>query len=134
MELVVGIRGVERRGGCARGDTEEGRRHLRAVGQHDRHSLTAAQPEAVECPDYFVHVGAERVERQRPPPGRRQGHCLGGAPLEESEDRAALGHRGAPIGWSGHAAGAGPEAASVRHVRRRPRADGTSAGARPRQD
>ena len=45
VELVGAIGRVERRGGRGRGDRDEGRRHLRPVGEHDGDAVARADAE-----------------------------------------------------------------------------------------
>ena len=77
VELVGAVGGVERRGGRAAGDRDEGRRHLRPVGQHDRHAVAAvrrqARPAAPRCRPSAVAARRGRaaaVGGERPPAPR----------------------------------------------------------------
>ena len=49
VELLLPVGRVQGCGRGAAGDGEEGRRHLRPVGQHDRHPVAAADAELVQA-------------------------------------------------------------------------------------
>ena len=80
VELVVAVGRVERRGGGAGGDGDEGRRHLRPVRQHDGDPVVAADADAVQRCDGVSPARASRRDRGSaarapgspgPRPGRR---------------------------------------------------------------
>ena len=64
LELVGAVGGIERRRGRAGGDAEEGGRHFRAVRQHDRDAVAAADPERRSA-TAIVSIDQLRATRRR---------------------------------------------------------------------
>ena len=48
VEFIRAIGGVERRGGGARANRDEGSRHFRTIRQHNRHAVIAANANAIQ--------------------------------------------------------------------------------------
>ena len=94
LELLGAIGGVERRGGGARADADEGRRHLRPVGQHDRDPIVPPDAEAVQRLDRAAAraTGGRGSGAGRRPPAR-QSRSRPGAPASSSvRDGGGVGH------------------------------------------
>ena len=86
LQLLGPIGRVERRGGGAGGDRDEGRGHLRPVRQDDGDAVVAAEAEAVERRGGGAHLRAQAAMGERGAPGRADGRrvvAAGGDPFDD---------------------------------------------------
>ena len=85
-ELVHPVGGVERCRRGVRGRAEEGRRHLRPVGEHDRHPVARADACAGERIAGAPDLLAEPAISQRLALRRRDGNVVAPAPFQQRVD------------------------------------------------
>ena len=90
LELVGAVGRVERRGGGAAGDGDEGRRHLRPVRQHDRDPVAAADAERVQASHRLARERAQAAEGERGPLRRADRRGVGRAFGNDVEHVAPL--------------------------------------------
>ena len=88
IEFLGAIGGIERRGGGAAGNGDEGRRHFRPVGQHHGDAVAAPDAHGVEACDRALRQFAQVLVRQRGPLRRADGRRLVTARLEQVFDGA----------------------------------------------
>ena len=103
LELFRAVSGIERRGGSAGGDTDEGGGHLRPVAQDDGDAVAAAQAEGVEPRDGALHLRAQlSIGERRDIIGRADGpRGIVAAQQQFGEGIHGPIHRAAPPGTSG---------------------------------
>ena len=116
VELGRPVGRIERRGGRTRGEGEEGARHIRAVGQHDRDAVSAPESERVQRGDRRVHVAAQGGVFERRAFGRADGDRAVRALGDQSVNGVRIRHMGSDVPRfrcaAGNPTGAGPPAAS----------------------